>query len=387
MPFKFEPQEIPEDHLWCGRTFHWTWKGFIAKADIFVTIGAATTVPVIGWSIVHEDTSFVDDQGVEHVGYKHTHAGVIFFAKIKIKGCRKFDIRIIDDNGFPDYIHPHIQPGVTMSHMETIFADYHAGRKFSVELGKTVFKAPIWRDFKLPPMWEFARATMEEMIAAPSLVEACIAGQIRPRNVNDVKMLRESAGHEAKQFKHLFDPSTFITLPLPPWDALWVWGATGLGKTKWACAQATNPCLIKPFNSIGCLEMVKTKFQAGFHDLLILDEADLRFMDREAVIVFLDTDEDCVMSIRFTKFEIPAGVKKIFLSNPNPLGTPRLVPTDASGAIDRRLTVHMVDQKLWVDPLAASPPVADATAAGTPVTQVIGQPDFSQANAANTAQI
>ena len=375
MPFKFDPQPIPADHIWKGKYHHLTYKGFIELAAMLDTVAEATTTPIDGYSAVHEDTSYTDEQGVEHEGYKHTHFCVMFRAPIKLYGCRKFDCRVTDDLGFPDYIHPNVQPGVTAAHCELIFTDYHAGRKYSVEHGKTIFKAPVWRQVKLPPLFEFPRAIMEEMLSAPTLVDACLAGQVRPRTVSDVKALRDDAAAAPKVFKPLFDPSTFVKLNLPSWNALHLWGATGLGKTKWACAQASNPCLIKPFNSRGCLEAIKKQFHPGVHDLLILDEADLTFMKRETAIVFLDVDEDCVLDIRFGQFTLPAGVRKILISNPQPnTWSGRLYPEDRTNAILRRLTIYHVTQKLYMTP--ATPAAAAAAlqptqpGAATPATQV-----------------
>ena len=81
------------------------------------------------------------------------------------------------------------------------------------------------------------------------------------------------------------------------------------------------------------------------HDLLVLDEADLRFMTRETAIGFLDFDEDCTLSVRFTSFTLSAGVRKILISNPE---AKTLYPEDKSGAIDRRLTVRHVTHRLYI---------------------------------------
>ena len=370
MPFKFDPQPIPVDYKWDGKNHHVTYPRYITKADLLATAARATSVPLEGWSACHEDTSYEHPGGYTVIGHKHTHFLMMFKARIKLIGCHAFDVPTVDDQGFPDWIHPNIQPGITAAHCETIFTDYHAGRKFSVEAGKMVYKAPVWRELKLPPLFEFQRAIMEEMVAAPTLQEACIAGQVRPRTVNDVKTLRDDSAAAPKIFKHLFDRSTFINLHLQPWTHLHLWGPTGIGKTKWACAQGANPCLIKPFNSIGCLEAIRKQFNPQVHDLLVLDEVDLRFMTRETAIAFLDFDEDCTLSVRFTSFTLPAGVRKILISNPE---ARTMYPEDRSGAIARRLTVRHVTHKLYTQsatPAAAAQPAPVAQpVALTPATQ------------------
>ena len=54
---------------------------------------------------------------------------------------------------------------------------------------------------------------MEDVVAAPSLFEACVAGSVRPRSVSDVKAIRAEQ-KPIKQFKHLFVASSF-TLRAP----------------------------------------------------------------------------------------------------------------------------------------------------------------------------
>ena len=296
MPFKFDPQVIPEGHIFHGKYFHLTYAAWLEDQIILRMVAMVTSVPLDGYSIVWEDTTYKEGN-ITYIGHKHTHVALMFRSPIKLKGHRSFDVRLVDENGFPDYHHPNIQPGCTIAHMETIFADYHAGRKYSVKEGKVVFKEPEQRWVKLPALFEFARAQMTEMLAAPSLVEACMAGQIRCRTVNDVTSLRESKDRVPKASKPTYSIDSFVPLALPDWNALWLWGLSGYGKTKFVThTMGKKICHIKPFNSIGGLEAIKSKFKPDYHDLLVLDEADLSFMSRPAVISFLDYDDDFQVS-------------------------------------------------------------------------------------------
>ena len=112
-----------------------------------------------------------------------------------------------------------------------------------------------------------------------------MAAEVRPRSVNDVKVLREEAsGQASKRFKHKYAAETFRPGIAPPdWDILHVHGPTGVGKTKWAVAQFKNPLLIKPFKCVGGLEKIKRQFDPKMHDGIVCDEANLRFMSREEV--------------------------------------------------------------------------------------------------------
>ena len=110
-----------------------------------------------------------------------------------------------------------------------------------------------------------------------------------------------------------------------------------------ACALFDNPLVIKPFNAIGCLEMLDT-FDARVHDGIVLDEADLRCFSREMAIALTDFDEESVLSVRYTKVKLPAGVRKVFLSNEAAIWP----ASDAAiGAIARRVTTIHTPNKLY----------------------------------------
>lgn len=347
MPFRIEPQEIPEDFIWASRLYHLTYSHHIDWMHVKQTVCQATSVPLEGYSLAQERSVHLHDDGTTADVYEHTHVALIFKARLGLKGCRKFDVFVPDpDTGVAHQYHPNIQPKVNMVQMETIFTSYHAGRKYDLLKNKYRFEPPVLREFKLPPAFEFTAAILQDVINAPTLVDGCQAGAVRPRTVNDIKTLRDdAAGAEHKKFKHKF-PFESFTLSAPPFQhALHIYGASGIGKTKWAVAQFKCPLLVKPFNSVGCLESISKRFDPAFHDGIVLDEADLRFMTREQVIAFLDTDEEVVIDVRFKSFRLPEGVKKILVSNPEPK---RLYPTDNEfGAIARRIVTLLVDRKTW----------------------------------------
>ena len=128
-----------------------------------------------------------------------------------------------------------------------------------------------------------------------------------------------------------------------PRHVLHIHGGTGLGKTKMACAMFKSPLVIKPFNAIGCIERLKT-FNSSVHDGIVFDEADLRYLTREQAIALTDYDEESVLSVRYTTIVLPAGVKKIFVSN-----MPDIWPASdqAIGAIKRRVVTYHAASKLY----------------------------------------
>ena len=342
MTFTLAPVEIPDDFEWRTKYIHLTYKGHIPVDVCLNTVRRATTTKLIGYSIVHEDTTEYTDEGyVATEGYQHTHAGYIFDRRLGLVGSRKFDVFLHDENDpFTfEQIHPHVQPKVTLTQMEILFTQYHAGRKYDIKIGKTVYKEPVMHVYHLPAEFEFNRAIIDEVVSAPSLIDACVAGQVRPRTGTDIKMLRAEAP-VAKNFKHKFAASTFtLKVPTDNYHALHIHGASGFGKTKWALAQFNYPCLVKPFDSVGCLEALDKIFDPKLHDGIVFDEANLNFLSRQQVIALIDPDEDCTLDVRFKSFVLPAGIKKIFVSNECPQD---LYPKDPHGAIHRRLkTLHI----------------------------------------------
>lgn len=379
MVFSLKPQPIPDDFTWKSKYFHLTYKGHLPAQEILQTVSRATSVYLVGYSIVHEDTSEYDAEGYQlSAGYEHTHVALIFATPLNLKGSRKFDVFVHNNPHDPfDYeqIHPHVQPKVTLVQMEQLFTQYHAGRKYDITTGKMSYKEPIMHVYHLPPLFDFHRAIMEEVVTAPTLFEACISGQVRPRSVTDIKALRAEE-KQTKRFKHMFPASSFTLTAPADWHVLHIHGGSGFGKTKWSLAQFKNPLLVKPFDSIGCLESIEKRFDPDQHDGLVLDEANLKFLSRQQVIALLDPDEDCTLDVRFKSFTLPASLKKIIVSNEAP---GELYPFDPHGAISRRLkTLHVTEPTFRTAPVTPAmqqlPAGSPATGGTTPVIWLASRP-------------
>lgn len=367
------PIPVPDNFNWKGKYFHLTYSGWIPKNELLAMASSVTSTPLEGWSMVHEDTSEQREDGVRIVGYQHTHLGLIYKSKINIHGSRKFDIMLVDAAGAALVVHPNIVPKLSIGQMEVIFTDYHPGRKYDIAAGKKVYKKPVFHENHLPPLFEFHRAILDEVVMAPSLREACIVASVKPRSIADLKALRDESVQLAKRVKTQYDPSTFKQFGPRQWDTLWVWGGTGLGKTKWAIAQFKAPCFVKPFDSIGCLENLAKSFDPDYHDGLVLDEADLSFMTRAQVIALFDMDEPCTLDVRYKSFTLPAGIKKILISNPSPITN--LLPPDPHGAIARRYQAVHVTAKTYLEPQRPPllPVAMPAVNRSTPPTQAVVQ--------------
>ena len=360
--FVLEPQEVPDRFRWRGKYFHLTYKGFIEVKDLLELASTVTSTPLRCWSIAWERS-----RGDGNSIYCHTHMGLIFTEPINIVGCHKFDVGIIDDMGYPDYIHPNIVPKVHITQMGELFLNYHVGRKYCPIAGRVKYEKPALHEFYLPPDFEFGREIITDIEEAATHKEACVSAGVAARSVTDVIKLREAAQAAPVKFQHKYKAEDFICHMAADWQVVHIWGPTGIGKTKFAAAQCSNPCLIKPFTSVGALEAIKKKYVPGFHDALVLDEADLRFMTREQVIAFLDMDEEFQCDVRFTSFSL-APVRKIFISNPD---ASTLYPRDESGAIARRIRIVHITEPLFGRPQqpAVSPTIEAQPYPTTPTTQ------------------
>ena len=97
MPFNLAPVAIPDDFMWTRKMYHLTYKGFMLVESVLNRVRQATSTPLVGYSIAHEDTTQYADDGTEMVeGYKHTHVALMFSTKLNLRGSRKFDI-VVDE--------------------------------------------------------------------------------------------------------------------------------------------------------------------------------------------------------------------------------------------------------------------------------------------------
>ena len=186
--FTLAPQAIPDNFKWNSDKFHLTYPGHLKLTDIMAAVRNATSIVLIGYSLVHERAR----QEGETYTYDHTHFAMMFAQRLGLTGCRKFDVYPDDDDGTglpSEAVHPNAQPKVTMTQMEQIFTSYHRGRKYNLETGKYEYYKPIHLEQHLPPLFEFRRAQLEDMKKAPDLVEACIA--LEPRGAPALRVGRE----------------------------------------------------------------------------------------------------------------------------------------------------------------------------------------------------
>ena len=348
-PFTLAPRDINDSHfVWnISAGAHWTYPGHHFDMQNWTAMVSRLTSAAFKYLSVVQETSAE--------GYQHTHVLAGFSARVKVTGVAKFDMNHYDANapGGAHQLHPNFQ-AVTQKQAKHIYLCYHRGLKHNIQTGKAEYTPPVRLEQWCCDDFDWDKSIMIEVLRAGSLVDACLAAEVLPKSVMDVKALRDAAQHEPTPSVSKFHIATFKYFAELEQQVTWLYGTSGSGKSALAKAQpCKNFCLVKPFNGVAGLEMLKNKYQPGFHDLLILDEVDLRSFSRELVIALFDEDDDAVISVRFTSFELKKPVKIILLSNEPP---EKLLPKGAENdlAIKRRFTRLPIYSPTWIQ--APQPP-------------------------------
>jgi hypothetical protein len=116
--FVFSPESIKDElnFQWRGKYFHLTNAAWLDLADILRTAQRATSTLLLGYSLVHEQTEHLSDDGTQLTTYDHSHFAIMFKTPIFLRGCRKFDVYL----GVEDY-DPNVQKKLNVLSMEQLF--------------------------------------------------------------------------------------------------------------------------------------------------------------------------------------------------------------------------------------------------------------------------
>ena len=348
--FQLTPQAIDAlDFKWNMVAGHWTYAGHDVTRDIFSRHAASvTSVPLGAVSVVHEEGDS---------GYLHTHVLVVWKSRVKLTGARKFDIDtgLYDANapGGGRQLHPHFQPKLTMKAAKQLYTQYHRGLKFNTATQKVEFKEPIMLDQWSCVDFDWDRSVLHDIINAPTLMDACLAAEVMPKSVTDVKVLREASLAEPEPVKKRFPDASYKIYPEFEQQVVWGYGLSNIGKTGLFKAQARNPLQIKPFNGVDGFEMIRKEYDPTFHDAILLDEVDLSWMSRVSIIALFDEDDHMTVKCRHVSFILKKPVRIFLLSNEPP---EKLLPKGCADdiAITRRFTRLPLYSPTWIQ--APQPP-------------------------------
>lgn len=228
--------------------------------------------------------SIVWESSDQECSYDHTHVGCEWKKKLDRRDPRFLDI---------DGVHPHIQP-------------IH-GKQHAIQIWKYHEKAPV----KLTrsengPGNVLTVDTMEQIIKAPSLEDACQIAGVGPRSVTDVQCLRANR-QKRQKVQPLQHAMCWIFEP-PAWNVLFLSGPSGIGKTEWALAQFRSPLLIRS------LETLK-QFDSSVHDGLVFDDLCARDLKPEQAIMLVEFSQPSTINVKYGSVDIPAHVRKVFTTN------------------------------------------------------------------------
>lgn len=298
-----------------GKKYHLTYPTWICLEGCLARI--EELFGELEWhSLVHEEGHSKEGEEPEGVeAYNHTH--VAFSAKKKIN---KRGARILDLEGQ----HPHIQSIASETHAVNIWG-YH-------------LKAPkeLMRS-KCGPGPKNSADSWKQVKAARTLQEACELAGIGPKTVADIVLIRKD--NPAQRDVAPLTGACCWTLVAPTsFRALFLYGGTGLGKTRWAIAQFKSPLLVSH------LEDLKA-FRPDLHDGLVFDDMCLAGLEPAVVGIHL-VDWECprTLNVKFGSITIPAETQKIFTSNKRLEDTfPRSLSPEQWDAVRRRFTkvIHL----------------------------------------------
>lgn len=245
-------------------------------------------------------------KSIDERPYEHTHAVFGYRRRFDIRSERRFDFR---------GIHPFIQPINGKKH-ETNIWKYHEKEPIA-----------IWRS-SCGPNDEIPISMDEKRIkSASSLYDACKEFGIEIKSVADIKLIRDDR-RRPERHVHQYHGHKW-KLPLERnFKCLFVYGATGTGKTQWAIHCFASPLIVSHVDQL-------RDFDASIHDGIVFDDMSFHHMPREAIIHLTDWDIDRQIHCRYSCAKIPAETRKIFTANIN---FEQCFPEDPSGAIRRRFT-------------------------------------------------
>lgn len=294
MPFRFR-----------GNKVHLTYKTHVDFEVIKALMRGKRETKL--FSIVHE-------VGDEHENcpnpYEHTH--VFWFWKKDFDSVneRCFDVpNPASAEGESDVIHPHIQGNKGIQWAKGIVMDYHKGNKTKRD-GKKYFIEPVKLEQEGCDEWHFEKDLFATIQAAPSLEEACLAVDIEPRSVGDVRMIMAAKKRKVMNPRLYYGPYMFN----PKWDAesktLVVVGEPGVGKTQWARWYCASEGYFYCKNRLDCMRHYNGEAWIIFDDIHVEDYINV---DLQGVF---DVESGGSIAARYAPIDFPENVKRIWLCIP-----------------------------------------------------------------------
>lgn len=134
---------------------------------------------------------------------------------------------------------------------------------------------------------------------------------------------------------------SFRNLPDIPedWHVLYLWGASGVGKTQLARALLPGATVVRHRN-----QLVSADLSVG----VIFDDFGVSHWPTTSVIHLLDWDEASGIDVKHGMVEIPRHTRKVFTYNDSPeMWMPALCSPEQRTAVRRRMFVIELNQRLF----------------------------------------
>jgi hypothetical protein len=281
-----------------GEKVHLTYKTHVDMAAIKTLMKALR--PTKMYSIVHENG---DTDESNATPYAHTHVFWWWHKRMDTVNQRVFDV---------DGIHPHIQGNKGIKWAKGIVMNYHVGNKTKVD-GKKYYIEPVKLEQWGIDEWNFESEMFAQIMAAPSLEAACMAVDILPKSVGDVKTLRAEKRRKVIKPRLYYGPYMFN----PTWDSdektLVVVGEPGVGKTQWARWYCASEGYFYCKNRLDCMRHYNGEPWIIFDDINVEDYTNV---DLQGVF---DVENGGSVNARYAPIDFPENVKRIWLRNPGVL--------------------------------------------------------------------
>lgn len=295
------------------RSVHLTFPTHISH-DVVLTMlqSKSPGKPLLWWSIVHE-MGHADGDGDN--AYEHTHAAAAWSLQLNLRGSRCFDIGFGGAN-----LHPNIQKINDRRHAIKLYEEYHRKAPILLTQSDTTPAAHC--------------ASYDGIRQAPNLLDACTALGIEPKTVSDVHLIRQDKPL-LPDFEHDYSDSQWTLIAPEHFRVLYIWGASGTGKTQWACHLFSSPLLVSHVDTL-------REYDPSRHDGIVFDDMSFTTgFTTEDLIAICDWDLPRTVRCRYSNAIIPRHTRKIFTSNKTIWEN---FPVDPAGAISRRITktIHVV---------------------------------------------
>lgn len=297
------------------------------------------------YSMVHEE-----GHAEEETPYAHTHALFSFQKKLNTR-----DQRCFDHKG----IHPNIKVVKDQKHAKEVWF-YH--EKEPVKLLRSEY-----HPFSSP------EDLMERIKRAKTLVEACNLAGVKPQTVSDIRILRTERSVQ-QDIPELLDAGEWTWMPSQlNWRTLYLYGTSGIGKTRWALSQGTKPLLVSH------LEDLK-QYMPDHHDLIVFDDMNFRAMDPSVAIHLLDWDLPRTLNVKYGSITIPARTRKVICSNIGFWDNFQCDNEDQRSAILRRVHIEEVRERMWIP----TEPATNAIVATASTSATVPTVDLTQSDQENS---